>query len=309
MEKEVFAVYKKHKIKSYISVSSIVTIHYFEFTKDYRYEGERHDFWEMVYVDKGNIIADADGAEVSLCQGEAIFHKPGEFHSLRSDGLSAPNVFVISFVTESEAMSVFEGRKMTIPKEYRRLITDIIAESQLTYSLPVFDSNLTELRLRRDAIPGGAQIIKMRIEELLISLSRSLAKSDEVSLSGGFASTVAKNGRAFPEDPDEEFSKKIIHLIKQHGIYGKVNLETICQRINYGKTYVCTRFRKITSYSVMEYANIMKITEAKRLIREKNHNFTQISNMLGFNNPHYFSKVFHKVTGMSPREYLKSVNK
>ena len=58
----------------------------------------------------------------------------------------------------------------------------------------------------------------------------------------------------------------------------------------------------------MEYVNILKIAEAKKLIREKNNNFMQISNMLNFNNPHYFSKVFKKITGLSPREYMNTVN-
>ena len=36
-------------------IDSIVTLHYFEFAKNYVFEGERHDFWECVYVDKGEI--------------------------------------------------------------------------------------------------------------------------------------------------------------------------------------------------------------------------------------------------------------
>ena len=72
--------YKKNRIKNYISVSSVVTIHYFEFTKDYIYNGESHDFWEMVYVDKGEIIATAAEEDIILRQGEALFHKPMEFH-------------------------------------------------------------------------------------------------------------------------------------------------------------------------------------------------------------------------------------
>lgn len=311
--------YKKHRIKNYIGVTSIVTIHYFEFTKDYIYHGESHDFWEMVYVDKGEIIATADDCDITLKQGEALFHKPMEFHKLRSNGVSAPNVFVMSFVCEDEDMSYFEGKHLEIPGKLRRLITDIIAESQNTYALPVFDRDLKELSMAKNPAFGGSQIIRMRLEELLIKLIREgygVLESGSVSdlrirkeaENGKFGSTVAKGGNAVPDDGDENLSAKIIEIIKRDGIYGNINLDKICREVNYGKTYICTRFKAVMGYSVMEYVNILKVAEAKRLIREKNHNFMQISAMLNFNNPHYFSKVFKKITGLSPREYMNTVN-
>ncbi len=311
--------YKINSIKNYIGISSIVTIHYFEFTKDYVYHGESHDFWEMVYVDKGEIIATADKEDIVIRQGEALFHKPMEFHKLRSNGISAPNVFVISFVCGDEEMSFFEGKHLTVPGKLRKLITDIIAESQGTYALPVFDRDLKELNLAENPLFGGSQIIRMRLEELLIKLIRegygqaeSVGVSDlrirEEAKDGKFGSTVAKSGSAIPDDGDENLTAKIIDIIKRDGIYGSVNLDKICKEVNYGKTYICTRFKSVTGYSVMEYVNILKVAEAKKLIREKNHNFMQISNMLKYNNPHYFSKVFKKITGLSPREYMNTVN-
>ena len=314
-----FKQYKKTRIENCINIKSIVTIHYFEFTKDYIYHGESHDFWEMVYVDKGEIIASAGSEDIVLTQGEALFHKPMEFHKLRSNGVSAPNVFVISFVCSDEDMAFFEGKKLPISRKLRGLITDIIAEGQSTYTLPVFDRDMKELRLSRTALYGGSQIIKMRLEELLIKLIReSRGEIVQGSVSdlrvrveaenGKFGSTVAKSGSAVPDDGDENLSARIIELIKNEGVYGNINLDNICARVNYGKTYICTRFKAVTGYSVMEYVNILKIAEAKKLIREKNHNFMQISNMLNFNNPHYFSKVFKKITGLSPREYMNTVN-
>ena len=311
--------YKKNRIKNYISVSSVVTIHYFEFTKDYIYNGESHDIWEMVYVDKGEIIATAAEEDIILRQGEALFHKPMEFHKLRSNGISAPNVFVMSFVCEDEAMTFFEGAHVAVPRKMRSLITDIIAESQTTYDLPVFDRDLKELSLAKNPSFGGSQMIRMRLEELLIKLIRngsghpeSVTVSDlrirESAQNGKFGSTVAKSGSAIPDDGGENLSAKIIEIIKRDGIYGNINLDKICKEVNYGKTYICTRFKAVMGYSVMEYVNILKIAEAKKLIREKNNNFMQISNMLNFNNPHYFSKVFKKITGLSPREYMNTVN-
>ena len=88
--------YIKTKPKTVINVTSIVTIHYFEFGPTFSYAGEQHDFWEMVYVDKGSILAQRGGEQLILKQGEILFHEPNEFHSIRSLN-SSPNIFIISF--------------------------------------------------------------------------------------------------------------------------------------------------------------------------------------------------------------------
>ncbi len=41
--------YKLTALNEELVIDQIVTIHYFEFVKDYRFEGERHDFWEFLY--------------------------------------------------------------------------------------------------------------------------------------------------------------------------------------------------------------------------------------------------------------------
>lgn len=38
-----------------IVIDSIITIHYFEYTRDFVFKGEKHDFWEFLYVDKGQV--------------------------------------------------------------------------------------------------------------------------------------------------------------------------------------------------------------------------------------------------------------
>ena len=313
MDSKNLKAYKKLKVKNYIQIPYIVTIHYFEFTKDYIYNGESHDFWEMVYVDKGEIIATANEKDIVVKQGEALFHKPFEFHKIRSNGVLAPNVFVISFVCDDIPMKYFEEKLLNVPQKCRPLITDIIAESQNTYALAVFDRDMKELKLSDNPAFGGTQIIKMRLEELLIRLYRQGQQNDNIcntseKAGGKFGNTKAKSGSTVPDDGDEALSAQIIDIIKKEGIYGNINLDRICSKVNYGKTYICTRFKAVTGYSVMEYVNILKIDEAKRLIREKNYNFMQISNMLLYNNPHYFSKVFKKITGLSPREYMNTVN-
>ena len=58
----------------------------------------------------------------------------------------------------------------------------------------------------------------------------------------------------------------------------------------------------------MEYFLDLKIDEAKKLISEKELSYTQIAEKLSFGSIHYFSKIFKIKTGMSPREYDRSVS-
>ena len=101
--------YIKQKIDCIINVSSIVTIHYFEFDRNFKSAGEKHDFWEIVYVDKGEAVITAKNHDVTLRQGEAYFHKPNEFHALGTNGKVAPNVFIITFVCNSSEMDFFKN--------------------------------------------------------------------------------------------------------------------------------------------------------------------------------------------------------
>ena len=84
------------KIKKEINISGFNSIYYFEFGKDFTHTPEKHDSWEMVYVDKGQVEVQSEKDTIVLKQGEIIFHKPNEFHNVKAHE-SAPNFFVISF--------------------------------------------------------------------------------------------------------------------------------------------------------------------------------------------------------------------
>ena len=57
------------KLKDDIKVTKLYSVHYFEYSKDFSFTGESHDFWEIVYVDKGEITVVADGKEHVLSHG------------------------------------------------------------------------------------------------------------------------------------------------------------------------------------------------------------------------------------------------
>ena len=68
-------------------------------------------------------------------------------------------------------------------------------------------------------------------------------------------------------------------------------------------------FKDITGSSVMQYFKKLKIERAKELIKKGSFNFTQISQMLGYDSIHYFSRQFKRIEGISPTEYKLNLKK
>lgn len=286
--------YQITPIKQVIRIQSIVTIHYFELAKNFYYPGESHDFWEMVYVDKGEVIVTAEEKEFVLRQGQAVFHKPNEFHKLAANNVTAPNVFVISFVCTSRDMRFFREKVMDIPPKLRDLIAMMIEEGQKSYMLPYFDPHLKKLRLQKNPPLGGQQMVKLYLEQFLIMLLRSGAEVKESRVP------------TMNESVDDRLARDIIGYLEAR-VFQTISINELCQHFNYSKTYLSKVFKNITGRSLLEYYTSLKISEAKRLIREKNFNFAQIAAQLCYDSPQYFSRTFKHVTGMTPKEYKRSV--
>ena len=85
-----------------------------------------------------------------------------------------------------------------------------------------------------------------------------------------------------------------------------VTLESLARRFHLGKSTLTALFRSECGMGVIAYFNLMRIDEAKRLIRKGGMNFSEISNALGFSSIHYFSRLFKAITGITPSEYAKN---
>ena len=285
--------YYKHKIENLLVISKIITIHYFEFDKSFIAPTESHDFWELVYAHKGDIICYANGEEEILREGEVLFHKPNESHSLKADGKRAPNVFIISFECKSEAVSFFEGKKMRLGKNLLRYIFAIIEESKNTFDLPYSDPQLKKMKLLPHPALGGRQVIKNYLEILLISLMRH-----ENDHGGGKAVFLPR------EQFEEHVSDRVIEYMKEH-IREWLEIEDICCALHYNKSYIFKQFKKATDCTVMSYFMKLKVEKAKEMLRETTLSIREISKYLSFGTSNYFSKTFKKITGYTPTTYRK----
>lgn len=280
--------YIKTRPKTLVDITKIVTIHYYEFGNNFVFSGESHNFWELVYVDKGSVVVSRDGEEIVLQQGQVIFHKPNEFHSIKALE-SAPNFIVISFVSASLAMAGFERCCMRLERSHKGILSSIIKEAERCYMIPKNDTQLRQLRRRANAPLGSEQLVKTYLEQLLIYLLRSVTQNEDAELLPHAAEEIP-----------------LVAAIKEYltvRCEENVRIEDVCRAFGYSKSFLSRLFREHTGKSLAAFARMKKIDRAKALIREGNLNFTQISSALGFEDPQYFSRVFKKETGMTPTEY------
>ena len=117
-----------------LAIDRIYSVHYFEYGPDYAFVGESHDFWELVYADKGEVYVTAGEEEKLLKKGQMIFHEPGEFHNVRATGDGAPNIVIISFECNGPAMDFFRHRVVNVSDNERVLLARIVEMAGAAFS-------------------------------------------------------------------------------------------------------------------------------------------------------------------------------
>ncbi len=277
------------------NVEKLITIFYMELSKSFCYDGESHDFWEMVYIDKGEMICTADKNSFILRSGEMTFHKPNEFHNLSGNNNTSPNVSIITFECKSRAMKNFEGKIFKLSAEERSLLSSLFEEGLSCFKLEDETNPLIQKTKKLTTAPfGSSQMTKNLLEIFLIKLCRN---TDVVTKK--MRRSYLIDGINVPYD-----IKEIIDILKKN-IYGKITIGDVAKAVGKSESTVKKLF--VVHHGIIKYYNSLKIREAKRLIREERYNISQISDMLCFDTPQYFSKCFKSVTKMTPSEYKKSI--
>ncbi|MBQ7320587.1 MAG: AraC family transcriptional regulator [Clostridia bacterium] len=279
--------YQPVAIKNTLHVSAIPTLLYYSFTPDYVSGWDVHDFWELIYVDRGNTVIHAEDRAFALNNGQVILHRPNVRHRIRCDGVHEANVFIITFVCHSAAMKRFGNEPIGLPPSVRPLIVSLIEDGMRTFDCRKW---LTPLP---DAPLGGQQIIRLYLEILLIRLLRIAEQHDEPPrLPPSFSA-------------ESRLSEDIMAYLDEH-IYEHVTIEQLCTVFHYRKSRLCALFKEHTGKTIISYFTEKKIETAKDLMR-KGGSVGQIATALQFDTPQYFSRVFKSYTGLSPRAYRSSL--
>lgn len=282
--------FKLKRFEKALEVTRIANIHYFEFTKQYHTFKDRHSFRELLYVDSGFITVDSDNYTGTVRENCIIIHKEDEYHSLTCPDDEASNVIIIGFECACPELDDFSNEPITLNDGQKRLLTEIIKEGRSVFLPPYDVPNQKDMKKRKDYPFGADQMIKIKMENLLIELIRSHKNITDV-----------KN-REISDSKIEEICDYIDKNYKE-----KITLAELCFLYGTNKTTLCSQFKAVTGETVIGYINKLKIKESKRLLRNGNHNLTEISVMVGFSSVHYFSRIFKQYERQSPTNYMKTI--
>lgn len=102
----------------------------------------------------------------------------------------------------------------------------------------------------------------------------------------------------------------ISDIVKSHihsNFSEKITIEDLAAVANVSTSYLNRIFKQKLNQTPVQYINWFRINIAKQLLQQKELTIEHIGNLVGMEDPKYFSRVFKKYSGSTPRDYRKGI--
>lgn len=263
-------------ISSSLDISEISTKFYQEKGTNYNFSGEKHSYWELTYVDKGELLTTIDGVSYHLKQGDLIFYAPMQFHTQSTFEKISSSYLTINFKMNFNHADLLCNKIFSLKRDSYFIVTRLIEE------------------LSNDNLYSN-DLSLCYLKQLIIQMLR-LDNSHFHS----------KPTTHMQQTYENELLNDILLYIDDN-IYEKISVSTLCDHFCISTSMLHSLFRKNMNNTAKNYINELKLSKSKELIRNSTHTLSEISEMLGFSSIHYFSKKFKSYFNISPTEYSKSI--
>lgn len=283
--------YLRHRIENVIDIKELFALEYLDFNGKYKNYSESHQFWELCYVEGGELCLITEFENITLEKGEAMLIPPSEKHSYRAN--ENCKAFVVCFESTSQPLRPIAGEKFLLSNEQKWAMNVIIKEANESFKMN--DEDLLEAL--KSPLFGGQQAIIAQLEYFLICAARKLSSKENASI-------VFLNG--------EDFYADLVGVLKRYfaqNIRNRLDLDKICKKFNYSRSFLCRTFKEQTGETLMACFNRMKIEEASKMLVNTNISTVRIAEELGFSDVKYFGALFKKQTGYTPVNYRKAFKK
>ena len=105
---------------------------------------------------------------------------------------------------------------------------------------------------------------------------------------------------------DQEFLTKATALIRKN--LGKdFNVDDLCLEMGMSRSSLYNKVKALTNHSPSDFIRQVRLKEASALLKSKKYTVAEVSDMLGFSDPKYFTETFKKHYGMTPSAYMKNL--
>ena len=263
-------------ISSSLYISEIYTKFYQEKGTNYNFSGEKHSYWELTYVDKGELLTTIDGVSYHLKQGDLIFYAPMQFHTQSTFEKISSSYLTINFKMNFNHADLLCNKIFSLKIDSYFIVTKLIEE------------------LSNDNLYSN-DLSLCYLKQLIIQMLR---------LDNSYFHS--KPTTHMQQTYENELLNDILLYI-DNNIYEKISVSTLCEHFCISTSMLHSLFRKNMNNTAKNYINELKLSKSKELIRNSTHTLSEISEMLGFSSIHYFSKKFKSYFNISPTEYSKSI--
>jgi AraC family transcriptional regulator of arabinose operon len=261
-------------------------------TKPFRHADRRLDYHVLIYVIKGCIPVIEEGTEYELTPGTLFFLKGGLHHwgeHMIEGGSSWLYVhFSLKEAPEEQAefipYSTYLQNQEFTPSSYQYQVT-------LPKLIKLLNGNLLEGKLLQlaamfhSANPMRAPYLSLLMKEILLDCYQ--------------AEHMLQNTAG------RDHVLAMIKYMEEH-THSALHARELERYMNLSYKHMCALFKRKTGQKLVEYHTNLRMNEAAKLLRETSLQISEISEYMGYSDQLYFSNVFKKVYGISPRNYRNS---
>ena len=243
----------------------------------YRPRG-RVDF-QIIYIAAGcgHFHFDAVDNETIVPAGNIVIFRPKELQKYEYYGKDKTEVYWIHF-TGSDVKNIL--RKYGFPDNERIFPVGTSMEYER-----IFKRIIIELQRCQD---NYEEMLTLLLRHLLIIFQRELTREQ-----------VLKN-----EYLDHEMDTAVTYFNENYN--RDINIEEYATSKGMSVSWFIRSFKKFTGSTPMQFIVSLRVNNAQVLLETTNYSINEISKIVGYDNQLYFSRLFHKLKGFSPREYRKT---
>lgn len=184
-----------------------------------------------------------------------------------------------------------------------------VRNNQLTSHIPFIlltaktdtEAKITSMNCGADVYiekPFSLQYLEACIKNLLelrLQLRQKFSQMPTVSIN-----SIAANQN------DKVFLEKMNHLIEENLNNEELSVDFLAEKLCISRSGLFVKIKGLANTTPNEMIQIIRLKKAASLLLENQYRINEVSYMVGFNNPSYFSKCFQKQFGMKPGEYIAS---
>lgn len=241
--------------------------------EDYNCESGFHNFWEIVYVDSGEMEV-TEGENVYLMGGRnIIIHAPMEFHRLRSCGGTTPRVIHINFDAVGDFPEEVLSGVYMLDEGARKELIKITRQIQQWME------------------EGEDRFFGREIADKLASFLFCLCRTNE------------SQKRKVSNERVSAF-QRLVECMNEE-VLRNVSIAEIAEKMFMSVSYVKALFKRYAGVSPKAYYTNLQIQEAVKMLDE-GKSVREVSEQMNFSTSNYFSVFFKKHTGLTPKHYKNS---